>query len=180
MTIRFIRAVAACAALATVATAHAQNAASNHVYAQVGAGQNTQTYSIGFSRPFQWRQDFYGGVFKALWEVQIGRWKGSYPEDRWYTQAGLTPTLRYDWTADGPLFLEAGIGANVVTPHFAHGHHSRFATRFQFGDHLGVGMYLGPAHADEIALRIEHYSNGGYKQPNPGVNFVQLRYSHGF
>lgn len=179
MSTRFAR-LAALAACGLSLAAAAQAQSFNHVYGQVGAGQNTQSYVVGFSNPFDWKYDFRGGRFKAYWSVELGGWKGSYPEDRWYWQAGITPTLRYDWSTDGLLFMEAGIGANVISPHFAHGNHSRFATRFNFGDHLGIGMYLGADRKDEIALRVEHFSNGGYKQPNPGVNFVQLRYSHGF
>jgi hypothetical protein len=41
-------------------------------------------------------------------------------------------------------------------------------------------LSFGPADEDEIALRVQHYSNGGIKQPNPGINFLQLRYAHRF
>ena len=32
----------------------------------------------------------------------------------------------------------------------------------------------------ELALRLQHFSNAGIKHPNPGENFVQLRYAQGF
>ena len=31
---------------------------------------------------------------------------------------------------------------------------------------------------EKLALRIQHFSNGSIKKPNPGENFIQLRYSH--
>jgi hypothetical protein len=30
----------------------------------------------------------------------------------------------------------------------------------------------------ELVLRVEHFSNAGIKHPNPGENYVQLRYTH--
>ncbi len=54
----------------------------------------------------------------------------------------------------------------------------RFGTAFNFGDHLALGRVLDDR--NELALRVKHYSNGGIKQPNPGINFVQLRLVHWF
>ncbi len=48
------------------------------------------------------------------------------------------------------------------------------------GDHVGVGYAFGAARNDEIALRAEHFSNAGIKHPNPGQNFLELRYTHYF
>jgi len=55
-----------------------------------------------------------------------------------------------------------------------------FSTSFNFGDHVGVGYSFGAAKKNEIALRLEHFSNAGIKHPNPGQNFVELRYVHHF
>jgi Lipid A 3-O-deacylase (PagL) len=29
----------------------------------------------------------------------------------------------------------------------------------------------------ELALRLQHFSNGGIRRPNPGETFLQLRYA---
>ena len=39
------------------------------------------------------------------------------------------------------------------------------------------GWTLGDRKDQEIALRVQHFSNAGIKHPNPGEYFVQLRYS---
>ena len=49
------------------------------------------------------------------------------------------------------------------------------STRFQFGDHIGVGVRRG--HYD-LGLRLQHLSNAGLRNPNPGINFVQLRVAY--
>jgi len=53
----------------------------------------------------------------------------------------------------------------------------RFSTSFNFGDHVAVGCSFGARREQELALRLEHFSNAGIKRPNPGESFVQLRYS---
>ena len=50
-----------------------------------------------------------------------------------------------------------------------------FSTRFQFGDHLGVGVRRGQY---DIGLRLQHLSNAGLRNPNPGVNFLQLHLAY--
>jgi hypothetical protein len=76
-------------------------------------------------------------------------------------------------------FLEGGIGANLLLPVYQTAD-KRFSTTFNFGDHLGIGRRFGREFAHEWALRIQHFSNAGIKHPNPGENFLQLRYSKHF
>jgi hypothetical protein len=44
----------------------------------------------------------------------------------------------------------------------------------------GAGAQLRPQRAHELSLRIQHSSNAGIKEPNPGENFLLLRYAHVF
>ena len=138
------------------------------------------------------------GTFGALWnlrgdlarerwglyvEASVSRWqsRGGYPSDHGVlTQAALVPVLR--WRPDkgrSPWFVEGGIGA-TVTSSLYRSEDKHFSTAFNFGDHLGVGFSFGEKAANEIALRAEHFSNGGIKHPNPGKNFGQLRFVHRF
>ena len=39
---------------------------------------------------------------------------------------------------------------------------------------------FGEQKLNEISLRFEHHSNAAIKQPNPGENFLQLRYARRF
>ncbi|MGK2900546.1 MAG: acyloxyacyl hydrolase, partial [Burkholderiaceae bacterium] len=63
--------------------------------------------------------------------------------------------------ADGPVTRFAG---------------DSFSTAFQFGDHLGVGYQLTPS--QRVSLRLSHFSNAAIKQPNPGLNSVQMTYTY--
>jgi hypothetical protein len=43
---------------------------------------------------------------------------------------------------------------------------------------MAVGRMFGAERQHELVLRLEHFSNAGIDHPNPGENFVQLRYAH--
>lgn len=49
-------------------------------------------------------------------------------------------------------------------------------TKFQFGEHVGIGAYIGKN--SRLGLRYSHYSNAGIKNPNPGLDVVQVLFSH--
>jgi lipid A 3-O-deacylase len=53
----------------------------------------------------------------------------------------------------------------------------QFSTRFNFVDNIGVGRSFGAQRQRELDLRVVHMSNGSIKHPNPGENFLQLRYA---
>jgi outer membrane scaffolding protein for murein synthesis (MipA/OmpV family) len=96
------------------------------------------------------------------------------------TQLALIPVLRYRFDeGHSPWSVEVGIGA-TVTSSLYRDHDKHFSTAFNFGDHVGVGYAFGPARKNEIVLRAEHFSNGGIKHPNPGQNFLALRFVHRF
>lgn len=87
---------------------------------------------------------------------------------------GLTPVFRLE-RASGSPYLEAAIGFHALSDlDFGHGRET--STRFQFGDHVGFGFRLS-AH-NELTFRLQHLSNGGIRNPNPGINFLQVRFQH--
>lgn len=93
------------------------------------------------------------------------------------TQVGITPVVRlFPSGGAHAWFVEAGIGGNLLMPLYRT-RARQFSTVFNFGDHFGLGRVLGYDGNSEIALRIEHFSNASIQKPNPGQNFVQLRYA---
>jgi hypothetical protein len=106
------------------------------------------------------------------WDVTLGNWHGDTGAVHDF---GVTPVLRYARHARG-WYFEGGIGAHV----FSDSHVSSdlgFSTRFQFGDHVGVGYRF---HTLDWTLRLQHVSNGGMRNPNPGINSAQLRLVYHF
>lgn len=128
-----------------------------------------------------WQRAWAGGRLGAYVEASLGRWSaktadGGERDEAWVTQIGLTPTLRWHADAAGRgWFVEGGIGLNVLTPLYRSGD-NRFSTAFNFGDHVAVGTRFGARQQHEIALRLQHFSNAGIEHPNPGENFLQMRY----
>ncbi|WP_313083548.1 acyloxyacyl hydrolase [Pulveribacter sp.] len=154
------------------------------VYVQAGRARgDTDALTLGVTLPWRsFQRELWGGQLRGYWDVYLSRWSYDAAPGRGghSTLLGITPTLRL--TPDhgrSALFWEAGIGATYadkryVTPD------REFSTRFNFASHLGVGLQFGERRQHELALRVQHVSNAGIKKPNPGNNFVQLRYAMHF
>lgn len=149
-------------------------------FVQLGVADGTQTLTFGAAWDSQWESEFAGGRATAYWEVSFGRWRSELGAGRsasaWVTQVGITPVLRwYPRRFDDRWFFEAAVGANVLLPVYR-SQDKAFSSAFNFGDHFAVGRRFGEANRQEIALRFQHFSNAGIKHPNPGEDFLQLRY----
>ncbi len=148
-------------------------------FAQLGAADRTLGATVGLN--WFWAQPLKLGpvVFSGYWEASLSQWSYPTAQERRTAaliQLGLIPVFR--WRPDqgtSPWFAEAGIGATLTTVAYQTDR-KRFSTRFNFGDHLAVGRSFGATRSHELSLRVEHFSNAGLRQPNPGENFLQLRY----
>ena len=94
------------------------------------------------------------------------------------TRVGITPALRYSFNGEAGYFVEGGIGANAIFPTFRR-RDRRFSTVFNFGDRLGFGWRAPGPRAWQWVVSIEHFSNGGFKKPNSGINFLQFEIGFG-
>lgn len=105
----------------------------------------------------------------AYWEVQLGEWNNG--QDTW--DLGVTPVFRYQRSSGEVIpYVEAAIGFHLLSD-LRISHRRLFSTKFQYGDHLGAGVRVGP---HDVGVRLQHVSNGGIARPNPGINFLLLRY----
>lgn len=150
------------------------------VFAQVGSANSVRTASLGVVWERQEPLASYRrGVLTLLSDVSVGRWwvrADGRTVRTSNTQFGVTPTLRFAFASKWGTFVEGGIGANFITPTYRAGER-RFSTVFNFGDHIAVGAKPWGRDGAELALRFEHFSNAGIKHPNPGQNFVQVRWT---
>jgi hypothetical protein len=138
---------------------------------EAGRGEeHTDLWRIGL----QWRWDKRwleagGWHLGAYWDLQFGQWNNGQD----ITDFGLTPVFRYQRSSGEVIpYFEAAIGFHVLSD-LRITRVRRFSTKFQFGDHLGAGVRFGP---HDVGVRIQHVSNGGIARPNPGINFLVLRY----
>ena len=149
-------------------------------FVQGGDGDRaTKVATVGITREL-WPGTAPGSRWSIYGEGAVGEWiTHDHPDGMrsHFTQVGLTPVVRY--SVEGLFYVEAGIGAQAVIPRF-HDEGHRFSTVYQFGDHLGIGKRFGDADEHEVTFRAEHFSNGGIRNPNPGQNFLELRYARHF
>ena len=76
------------------------------------------------------------------------------------------------WRFDQPWgYLEAGIGAYLLSKTI-NNDANRLPSSFQFGSHLGAGLRIGEN--GRVGIAIQHLSNAGLKQPNGGIDLVEL------
>lgn len=162
----------------------AEGLAPSKLFVQAGAAEDAQMLVFGAAWDWQWQKPQFGGVLTGYWEVSFGRWssqggpKGG--SSAWVTQFGVTPVLRWQpGDAASSWFIEAGIGANLLAPIYRN-RDKQFSTTFNFGDHVAVGWRWGTQQRHEASLRLQHFSNASIKRPNPGEDFLQLRYAARF
>lgn len=152
------------------------------VFVEAGkaVGPASATVGLTWDTPVHWTP---GGVLISLYgEASVSRWSYSTQEDgrRGLTQLAAVPVFRFRGDdGQAPWFAEAAVGLSV-TDHLYDDGRKHFSTAFNFADHLGVGFDFGPARAHELVLRVEHFSNGSIKEPNPGKTFLQVRYAYRF
>jgi hypothetical protein len=170
---------------ALACAAQAQDWRPASAFAQIGGGasdSNVTAASVGALWPWAWKAQALGGEFSALTELYGSYWhaRDFGGGHRGFVQLGLVPLLRYRLDQGrSPWFVEGGIGASVthrryVTPD------KTFSTNWNFSDNLAVGRSLGADRQGELSLRWQHISNAGIRKPNPGEDFLFVRYARSF
>ena len=137
------------------------------VSAELGAGQDgVWMWRIGA----QWDQrvqKLEQTNWHIHWDFALGQWKSDAGTMH---DLSITPVLRWA-PGDRGAYLEGAIGLHLLSDSHISSD-TDFSTRFQFGDHLGAGYRW---RRYDLALYAQHISNGGMRNPNPGMNFVALR-----
>ena len=139
------------------------------------SGDSNMVYRLGA----QWNWD------TSWWQSSVGRLTGYW--DAGYTywdgdetssnhSLSFSPVFVYEFAGESVQpYIEAGIGVAAFADTDLED--NDLGSSFQFEDRLGAGLRFS---GQEIGIRALHYSNAGIKQPNPGENFVQLRYARHF
>lgn len=140
----------------SVFTAEACRASEVWFSQSLGDGSQLERHQLSVRE--QTPLDLYGG---KLWmEESMGLWQGAHSVD-----FGLTPSLRFG----DRIYLDLGIGAHYLTQPDMYT--KDLNTHFQFGDYIGLGVNLASWRGE---ISIQHFSNGGIKEPNPGINLYTI------
>ena len=169
--------IAGVAFMAAHMSAHAVDSFS----VEAAAGDKVQMARVGVQ--WDWGKRWLssnGSHLGGYWDLTVAQWRGSRYQDlsgqhQNLTNVGFTPVFRWQQDSKKGLYLEAGIGLNFLSKHYDN-NGRRFSTRFQFGDHLGIGYVFD--NKLDIGLKVQHFSNASIKKPNPGENFIALRVSY--
>ena len=145
------------------------------------ARHGTDAATAGATLPFgAWSMPLWSGELRGHWDLSLSRWSFDGIAGRSSTLVlGVVPTLRLrPDQGRAAWFGEAGMGGTLANRRYrARTEIHSFSTRFNFSTHLGLGVNLGVRRQHELLLSVEHVSNAGIKEPNPGLNFVRLRYA---
>lgn len=159
--------------------AHALSLSPGGAFVQGAVGDHaTYSATAGVLWPWSWRRQTAGGEWTGITEAYVSYWNARGTTHRQsFTQVGLVPLVRYRFGhSRAGWFVEGGIGISATNKVYRTPE-KEFSTAFNFVDVLGVGRSLDAQGRRELGLRVAHVSNAGIKEPNPGLNFLQLRYA---
>jgi len=145
------------------------------VAVEMGRGDD-QTNAIRLAGTWQWRKERLldrGWRLSGYWEVSLGAWENS---DDSTSDFALTPVFRFEHHGEHVVYVEAAIGFHILSQHISASR--QFSTNFQFGDHVALGFRFGSHRRYDLGVRLQHISNGSIQEPNPGINFLLLRFQH--
>jgi lipid A 3-O-deacylase len=182
-TTTILRLCAAGAFLAAVPFAHAVDFKPDAVSVTVGAGKHGVALGgVGVVWDWNFERLRRHAELTAHTEVMVNHWRadavgGGHQS---VTQFVVLPSLRIQLSQGrSPWFVELGIGASWMDRQYTTPR-KQFSTQWNFYDMLGAGYRFGAQNEQDIGLRWVHVSNAGIKKPNPGEDFLQLRYARRF
>ena len=170
------------------AQAHETAARQNKAIYVQGAIANHAARSLSVGAYLPWQQferHWAGWHWRGGWDVYAAHWaayrkdQGPYTDRAGTTALGITPTLRVSPAPASRWFASLGVGL-VLTDRNYSSRRREMSTRYNFASHMGVGLWLDNARRHALLLRVEHVSNARIKRPNPGENFLQVRYERAF
>lgn len=175
----FLRFCAVILALFAMRSASAVDSASF----DIGVGEHAQFARVALQS--QWQKRWFqsnGTHLGGYTDMSLAQWRGTRFQGRdnarqTMSDIGITPVLRFQSDDKTGFFAELGIGAHLLSDLY-NNNGRQFSSRFQFGDHLGLG-YVTQEHL-VVNLQLQHFSNGGIKRPNPGELFVVLSVAYAF
>lgn len=150
----------------------------------IANGTQTKNVFIGAMIPWESARPSWFGLSRSLyWDAYIGQWHGPQGNgvDKSYTQLGALAVARFRFDEGAsPWFADTGLGLAYLDDTYTKPGGRVFGSRLNFALRFGVGYSFGERDAHELSVNYAHFSNAGIKKPNPGEDFIQLRYAYRF
>ena len=137
---------------------------------------STMTYRLGMN--FDWDKSWLQsdvGRLTGYWSGAYTYWEGDKTSSN--NSLSFSPVFVYEFAGQSVKpYIEAGIGVAAFSN--TKYESNNLGGSFQFEDRFGFGLRFNGGH--EVGIRATHYSNAGFKKPNPGLDFIALGYSRAF
>jgi len=116
-----------------------------------------------------WRLSAYGMGSLGYWRAR------EHTEHKELYDFAAAPVLRLQRARGAGVtpYLEASFGAHLLSRRHINGNRE-FSTAFQFGEFVGAGLLFGRREDFGVGVRLQHVSNGGIRNPNPGLTFTGM------
>ena len=142
-------------------------------------GNRVNSLRLAVGKPFTFRIRLGAvGEIVPRWEVSLGNWDPNGPTAKGRTMRSISVRVLAG-TATGPkrhAFLEAGTGPMYLSNRRVLDELD-WGSKLQIDSHIGVGRAFGKANRYRLVYRLDHASNGGFANTNPGMNFQSLQFS---
>lgn len=173
--------IAAAAALLAAQSAYAFDV--NSAYVEYGSSSKVRMVRVGATQDFKPAWSWFnsnGTHLTGYWDASVGFWEARQWNNvpgakKNIIDIGFTPVFRFENTNKKGFYVEGGIGAHLLSRTY-NNNDDGLSTAFQFGDHVGVGYVFD--NKWEVAMKVQHFSNGGIKKPNSGVDYLVLKASY--
>lgn len=167
----------------TIALIYVTNPAkATRMFAEVGGGSHIKLARMGAQ--WDWHDNllqWFGFRLGTYWQLDYAKWQSTL--DSGSTGAnnslGLTPVFRFTgMLGDVKSYVETAIGIHLFSSSRINGDH--YGTNFQFGDHIGVGIFFGARQQWVLGYRYLHHSNNSLGTPHNGIDFhlLSLAYTY--
>jgi lipid A 3-O-deacylase len=154
----------------------------DRVAVETGVGNFVDVVGIGVDSA-EWKrwsvgQDWSLSLY-GLGRVSFWRGRADHSRDEHMVDIGAAPVLHLEESSAREFtpYLEASVGLNLLSQTRIN-ESRQFSTAFQFGEFLGLGATFGEKRRYDVALRVEHVSNGGIKKPNDGLTYGALVFQY--
>jgi hypothetical protein len=182
-TVKFGKSLTALAVACAAQSALAADSWFDSASLEVGGGEHVQM--VRGALQSDWNKNWLamnGRHLSGYWDFNLAQWRatahrGVSGDRQNITVIGVTPVFRYERDDKFGWYAEAGIGASLFSELYNNSG-NRLSTAYEFADHVGAGYVL--SNNWDVSARIQHYSNGGIKHPNTGVNWFVLKAAYRF
>ena len=112
------------------------------------------------------------------YELAVSAWRDAAKDEDDVFTLHFGPTWHYDPQAIEPVFIEIGTAPTLVSEDELAD--SDIGGNFQFTTHVMLGTRFGKGDRWQAGVRVQHISNAGIEDKNPGLNFVMFEVGYRF